>query len=60
MNTDCTLRVGHTDDDLVILSNGFAEDETRSMLPLILQGIQDEKKLLRLPGGRSPRCHPTP
>ncbi len=48
------------DDVLVILSNGFAEDETRSMLPLILQGIQDEKKILRLPWGRPPGYHPAP
>jgi hypothetical protein len=36
------------DDTLVILSNAFAEEETRNMLPLILRGIQEEKKILKL------------
>jgi hypothetical protein len=36
------------DDALEILSNAFPEEETRSMLPLILRGIQDEKKIRKL------------
>jgi len=36
------------DEALVILSNAFAEEETKSVLPLILRGIQDEKKIRKL------------